>query len=73
MKMHAAMIRSTAALRPAFSLAGMIKRALLAYRVSRERHDLADLAPHLLDDIGVTEADVSRETGRAFWDLPAGR
>ncbi len=36
----------------------------------RQRIQLAELQPHILDDIGVTEAEARSEASRAFWDAP---
>jgi uncharacterized protein YjiS (DUF1127 family) len=45
----------------------------LALQVRRERRTLAGLSDGMLKDIGLTRADVDRETHRALWDLPADR
>jgi uncharacterized protein YjiS (DUF1127 family) len=45
----------------------------LALQVRRERRMLAGLSDGMLKDVGLTRADVQRETGRALWDLPAER
>ncbi|HJZ44900.1 MAG TPA: DUF1127 domain-containing protein [Hyphomicrobiaceae bacterium] len=45
----------------------------LALQVRRERRMLAGLSDGMLKDIGLTRADVHRETGRALWDVPADR
>ena len=37
----------------------------------RQRRRLADLDAHLLDDIGVSEEQASREAKRAVWDVPS--
>jgi uncharacterized protein YjiS (DUF1127 family) len=37
---------------------------------SRQRHHLADLGDHLLEDVGLSRADVARECGRWPWDGP---
>jgi uncharacterized protein YjiS (DUF1127 family) len=34
---------------------------------SRQRHALADLDAHLLDDIGVTRSEAAREIAKPFW------
>ncbi len=36
-------------------------------RRSNDRRLLAMMNPHLLDDIGLTQADVARETAKFFW------
>ena len=45
----------------------------LALQVRRERRMLAGLGDGMLKDIGLTRADVDRETHRALWDVPADR
>lgn len=37
--------------------------------LARERRALARLDDRLLGDIGLTRADVERETSRRFWDI----
>ncbi|MEM9046335.1 MAG: DUF1127 domain-containing protein [Pseudomonadota bacterium] len=34
---------------------------------SRSRQHLSDLPPHLLRDIGVTQDEAHRESGKPFW------
>lgn len=49
-------------------LAGRLAGALSDYRNrSRERRALAALGEHLLDDIGLTRAQVAREAAKHFW------
>lgn len=38
--------------------------------VARERRQLAQLDGRMLKDLGLTRADVEREAGRPFWDVP---
>ena len=49
----------------------IVPRSLLQrwFAVHRQRRDLASLIdqPHLLDDIGVTQAAARRESGKPFW------
>ncbi len=45
----------------------------LALQVRRERRMLAGLSDSMLKDVGLTRADVHRETGRALWDVPVQR
>ena len=40
------------------------------FGVIRQRRALAGLDAHLLDDIGVSRADVAREAARPGWDIP---
>ena len=40
------------------------------WTVDRERQVLAQLSPHELADIGLTDHAARREARRAFWDLP---
>lgn len=69
----------TIALRPAASpnlgAAAMqvFERVELAFKVARERHNLARLDERMLKDLGLNSADVHRETSRAVWDTPSTR
>lgn len=45
----------------------------LSHSVWRERQHLADLDSRMLEDIGLTQSDVKKETGRAYFDLPSNR
>ncbi len=42
----------------------------LAARTYRERRALRHVDAAMLKDIGLSQADVEREAGRPFWDLP---
>lgn len=44
-----------------------------ARMVQKERRQLKTLPPHILRDIGITDADIARETARDFWDVPGNR
>ena len=48
----------------------LLTRVAAAYAVYRQRRQLADLDAHLRADLGLTEADVLRETNRSVWDVP---
>ncbi len=39
--------------------------------VARQRQELAQLDTHALEDIGLTQADVTQELKRPLWDVPA--
>ena len=39
--------------------------------VKRQRRSLAGLDAHLLEDIGVTQAQANTESQRGLWDAPA--
>ena len=43
----------------------------LAISTRRHRRTLRTLEPHLLRDIGLTEAEARREAERPFWDVPS--
>jgi len=43
------------------------KQARLWLRRSNERHLLAQMSDHILDDIGLTRVDVETETAKYFW------
>ena len=49
---------------------GWFGRLLLAREIRRERKELRDLGPALLNDIGRTPDDIIREAKRPFWDAP---
>lgn len=44
-----------------------------AWRIRRERRQLASLDDRLLKDIGLSRSLAHVEAGRSFFDLPAGR
>ncbi len=41
--------------------------------VAGERHKLSKLDDRMLKDVGLSRADVHRETSRSFWDVPSDR
>ena len=45
----------------------------LMFKVRKERNLLSQLDERSLRDLGLSAADVARETGRAFMDLPTDR
>ena len=49
------------------TLRDRLRRALA---IRRHRRRLTALDPHLLRDIGLSEADVRREASGPFWDVP---
>ncbi|MEL7212781.1 MAG: DUF1127 domain-containing protein [Pseudomonadota bacterium] len=61
-------IRHTAAPRSA----SLLDRLSNAYGLYRQRRQLADLDAHMRADLGLTEADILRETNRSVWDVPQG-
>ena len=46
------------------------QRVAAAFAVWRQRRALADLPEHLRRDVGLTEAEIERETRRYLWDVP---
>lgn len=50
-----------------------LARVVTALGVARERAALRKLDDRALADMGLTRADVARESARGFWDLPRGR
>lgn len=48
----------------------LFDRLRLALAIRRHRRRLTALDPHLLRDIGLSDADVRREANRPFWDAP---
>ena len=70
-----ATLHNTSACAPVFAAgsrknAGILSAILRAHGKWRQRQALAKLDSHLLDDIGLTEEDVQRETRRNAWDAP---
>lgn len=49
----------------------LVSRAFLYLSIWRERNALSKLDPHLLEDIGVTEAQAKSESTRPVWDAPS--
>ncbi|WP_136068661.1 DUF1127 domain-containing protein [Modicisalibacter radicis] len=49
-----------------------LRRLIATLRLYRRRHltrqQLRELAPHLLEDIGVTPIEASREGRKRFWE-----
>ncbi len=39
-------------------------------QLSRQRDQLSHLSDHMLNDIGLSQDDVQRESRRSFWDNP---
>jgi uncharacterized protein YjiS (DUF1127 family) len=50
--------------------ASLRDRLRLALAIRRQRRRLTELDPHLLRDIGLSDADVRLEANRPFWDVP---
>lgn len=57
---HNTLIRRVSALRA-------VRQVLETWK---QRHDLAQLDDHLLEDIGVTRQEASTEIERSIWDVP---
>jgi uncharacterized protein YjiS (DUF1127 family) len=53
--------------RPIGFLGRVVGKLLLWQVRSRERHALGSMDDHMLKDIGLNRADVSREAGKPFW------
>ncbi len=51
----------------AASLSGLLNVVILWLEVSRERRHLARLDDRLLNDIGLTRADIEPEIAKPFW------
>lgn len=47
----------------------VLDQLLLWQARAAERHQLAEMSDHLLKDMGLTRADVSRECAKPFWRL----
>ena len=61
-------LRSTACTPPTPSL---LSRFTQARTVARQRKVLANLEDHILDDIGISRAQATREAARPAWDVPS--
>lgn len=57
--------------RPARQRLSLTARILRAVELTRQRRQLAQLDPHLLDDIGLSRNDALIEAARPPWDAPA--
>ncbi len=57
--------------RPARSLGRLLARLTDLHELSRQRHSLGQLAPHMLRDIGLTPDQARAEAARPAWDAPA--
>lgn len=55
---------------PARTRPALLGTVLKALSIGRERKRLRDLDAHLLNDLGLSQADVELETKRPVWDAP---
>jgi len=53
--------------RPASALGRLVGTLLVWQARSRERHALGSMDDHMLKDVGLNRADVSREADKPFW------
>ncbi|OLF52821.1 DUF1127 domain-containing protein [Pseudomonas chlororaphis] len=53
-----------------FSFRHLLHKIARGYELHRERVMLAGMSDEALKDIGLSRADVERETVRPFWDDP---
>ncbi len=65
-----ALPRSPSALPQTMTPIQFWRRVLQAMQVQKSRHRLSQLEPHLLADIGLTEAQAAYKAKRAAWDAP---
>ncbi|MBU0703183.1 MAG: DUF1127 domain-containing protein [Chloroflexi bacterium] len=56
--------------RPASAIVRVAAFVVLAFRIRRERNQLAAMSPEQLADIGTTRVDANREAGRELFDIP---
>ena len=63
-------VASPAAVITAASGASFFNLFAQAVAVRRQRKALCRLDDHLLQDLGVTRAEVEAEAARSFWDFP---
>ena len=40
------------------------------FALARQRRQLAELDPHILSDIGLTQAQAAAESRKTLWDVP---
>mgnify|MGYP001765411063 CR=1 FL=1 len=52
-------------------LSRILRRVSLALAARRDRRALLRLEPHLLRDIGLSEAEARAEAARPVWDVPS--
>lgn len=64
------MLRTLATARPSRRRPSLLRRITDAFALRRQRARLRDLPPHLLRDIGLTEAEARAEADRPIWDAP---
>ena len=50
---------------------GLLMRLASLRGLGRQRTRLSQLEAHMLEDIGVSEAEARKEARRPFWDAPA--
>ncbi len=50
--------------------ASLLDWLLARVALLHQRRQLAQLEPHMLEDIGVTEGEAQTEAKRPFWDAP---
>ncbi|MEL6596886.1 MAG: DUF1127 domain-containing protein [Pseudomonadota bacterium] len=50
----------------------LLSRINAAFALYRQRRQLANLDAHMRTDLGLSEADILRETTRSVWDVPTG-
>lgn len=68
----AALIRSFAHSASHSNAPSMVSRILQARTLARQRKALAQLDETRLNDLGLTRADVAKETSLTVWDVPQG-
>lgn len=51
-------------------LGGLLSYLTACFQARRQRVELGQLEPHMLRDIGVTDAAALKESQRPLWDVP---
>ncbi len=49
---------------------GLVTTVLSLLKLQKSRHDLANLDPHQLEDIGLTNFEAKSEADRPIWNVP---
>jgi uncharacterized protein YjiS (DUF1127 family) len=52
------------------ALSNKVMRLSAAYRIARQRRELAELDDRMLHDIGITRFEARQEAARGFWYIP---
>lgn len=67
---HKSLFDQIAAIKPVQFLHRLFKFCMAAVEIHDQRRTLRNLSDRMLNDIGLTRADVDQECGRRFFDIP---